>query len=120
MGVRALAPVGAVLDQLLRVVHRAAARGHGDGEEDARDDRPDRSPPSISGLMIPTMIRNTTGIRLGTIMFLIAAPVTMFTVRPYSGLPVPARVGDLAEHRRTSCTTLTADSTDGLHGERRE
>src|SRR5437764_796393 len=41
VGVRALAPVETVLDQLLRVVPRAAARGHRDGEEEPGDDRPD-------------------------------------------------------------------------------
>ena len=67
---------------------------------------PIKSPPSISGLMIPTMTGNATGIRLGTIMFLIAAPVTMSTVRPYSGLPVPSRIPGISRNcRRTSCTT---------------
>src|ERR1022692_2798573 len=37
----ALATVEAVLDQLLRVVPRAAARGHRDREEQAGDDRAD-------------------------------------------------------------------------------
>ena len=42
VGLRALAAVGAVLDQLLRVVPGAAARGHRDREEEARHDRPDQ------------------------------------------------------------------------------
>src|SRR5947209_8227667 len=41
VGVGALAAVEAVLDQLLRVVPGAAARGHRDGEEEPGDDRPD-------------------------------------------------------------------------------
>src|SRR5438105_2761705 len=38
VGLRALAAVEAVLDQLLRVVPDAAAGGHRDREEEARDD----------------------------------------------------------------------------------
>src|SRR5262249_32943115 len=38
---------------------------------------PIRRPPSISGLMIPTTIGMTTGMRAGTIISLIAEPVTM-------------------------------------------
>src|SRR3954469_15687437 len=38
----ALAAVGAVLDRLLRVVPGAAARGHRDREEEARDDSADQ------------------------------------------------------------------------------
>src|SRR5262245_49599361 len=38
----ALAAVGAVLDELLRVVPGAAARGHRDREEETRDDRADQ------------------------------------------------------------------------------
>ena len=42
VGLGALAAVGAVLDQLLRVVPRAAARGHHHGEEQADDDDADQ------------------------------------------------------------------------------
>ena len=42
VGLGALAAVGAVLDQLLRVVPGAAAGGHRDGEEEPGDDRPDQ------------------------------------------------------------------------------
>ena len=38
---------------------------------------PIRSPPSISGLMIPTTIGMATGISAGSIISLIAEPVTM-------------------------------------------
>ena len=42
VGLGALAAVGAVLDQLLRVVPGAAAGGHRDREEEAGDDRADQ------------------------------------------------------------------------------
>src|SRR4026207_298261 len=41
---RALAAVGAVLDELLRVVPRAATGGHRDREEEPGDDRSDQQP----------------------------------------------------------------------------
>ena len=53
MGLGALAAVGAVLDQLLRVVPRAAARGHRDREEETGHDRADQEPAEHLGLDDP-------------------------------------------------------------------
>src|ERR687895_2408811 len=63
-------------------------------------------PPSKRGSMIPATIGNTIGIALGSIIFLIASPVTMSTVRPYSGRAVPSMIPGISRNwRRTSSTT---------------
>ena len=67
-------------------------------------------PPSAFGPSArPTRIGTTTGSRLGIIISLMAAPVSMSTARPYSGLAVPAMMPGISRNwRRTSSTTLPA------------
>ena len=63
-------------------------------------------PPSISALMIPATIGNTIGIAAGSIICLIAEPVTMLIERPYSGFAVPSMIPGISRNwRRTSSTT---------------
>ena len=55
------------------------------------------------------MMGTATGSRLGMIISLMAALVSMSTARPYSGLAVPSMMPLIsANWRRTSTTTLPA------------
>ena len=71
--------------------------------------------------MIPTMIGNTIGISAGSIMLLIAEPVTMPTVRRVvrarGALHDPGVLAELAAHL---VDDLAADAADGRHRERGE
>ena len=89
---RAFTAVVAVLDELLGVVPRAAARRHRDGEEEAGDDRADQNAAHhlrarIAGQHVEaesstTMTGTPTGMSAGTIISLSAARVTISTVVP--------------------------------------
>ena len=78
-------------------------------------------PPSISGLMIPTTIGIATGISAGSIISLIAEPVTIVdrarVVGPRRALHDPRVLPELAPHLLDD---LAADAADRLHRERGE
>ena len=67
-------------------------------------------PPSASAPSSrPTRIGTTTGSSDGIIISLIAAPVSMSTALPYSGLAVPSMMPLISRNwRRTSSTTAPA------------
>src|SRR5207237_478795 len=71
---------------------------------------PSSTPPrAIGPRMKPTRMGESTGIAAGTIIFWIAAFVTISTQVPYSGLPVPSMIPLISRNwRRTSPTTSPA------------
>ena len=73
---------------------------------------PTRTPPRTFGpRMKPIRIGDTTGIAPGTIIFWMAALVTISTQVPYWGLPVPSMIPLISRNcRRTSFTTSPAAS----------
>ena len=77
-------------------------------------------PPSISGLMIPTMTGKAIG-EGGSIIALSAEPVTMSIDLAVLGPGRPLHdPGDLAELSPHLLHDLSADATDRLHGKRGE
>ena len=71
---------------------------------------PISKPPKAAGPRVrPTTIGTTTGKRLGIIISLMAAVVSMSTAVSYSGLPVPSMMPLMSRNcRRTSTTTEPA------------
>ena len=68
-----------------------------------------RPPSALGPSSRPTRMGTTTGSRLGTIISLMAAVVSMSTALPYSGLAVPSMMPLMVLNwRRTSTTTLPA------------
>ena len=59
---------------------------------------PIRSPPSSFALISPATIGKPIGIRAGSIMLLIAEPVTMSIALPYSGLAVPSMIPGISRN----------------------
>ena len=81
---------------------------------------PSSTPPrAIGPRMKPTRMGESTGIAPGTIIFWIAAFVTISTQVPYSGLPVPSMIPLISRNwRRTSATTSPAATpTAFMHNE---
>ena len=121
VGVGALAAVEAVLDQLLRVVPGAAARGHRDREEEAGDDRADEQAaehPRVDdadddreGDRDQRRQEHRLDRRAGDDVD--RAPV----LGPRRALHDPRVLAELAAHLLDD---LAADAPDRLHRERRE